>query len=144
MCHKYDRKVRRTEPRSEDIYLRLRTNSNFNKVVSKRLFMSRTNRRPLSVSKLLRKMKKPGRDNKIAVVVGTITDDIHIHSLPKLKMCALKITDCAGGRILKAGGKILTFDQLAISPGVPHSHTKPIVRSKCHTFERARGHRKSR
>ncbi|CAG5126426.1 unnamed protein product [Candidula unifasciata] len=180
ICHKYDRKVRRTEPRSEDIYLRLlvklyrflarRTNSTFNKVVLKRLFMSRTNRPPLSVSKLVRLMKKPGREDKIAVVVGTITDDIRIHALPKLKICALRITDRARGRILKAGGEILTFDQLALlapkgqktvlvqgprkarkafkhfglAPGVPHSHTKPIVRSKGRKFERARGRRKSR
>ncbi|CAG5126433.1 unnamed protein product [Candidula unifasciata] len=132
--------------------------------------MSRTNRPPLSVSKLVRLMKKPGREDKIAVVVGTITDDIRIHALPKLKICALRITDRARGRILKAGGEILTFDQLALlapkgqktvlvqgprkarkafkhfglAPGVPHSHTKPIVRSKGRKFERARGRRKSR
>ncbi|BFZ17216.1 hypothetical protein BsWGS_20255 [Bradybaena similaris] len=180
ICHKYDRKVRRTEPRTEDIYIRLlvklyrflarRTNAKFNKVVLKRLFMSRTNRPPLSVSKLVRLMKKPGREDKIAVVVGAITDDIRIHALPKLKVCALRITDRARGRILQAGGEILTFDQLALrapkgqntvlvqgprkarkaykhfglAPGVPHSHTKPIVRSKGRKFERARGRRKSR
>jgi len=31
-------------------------------------------------------MKKPGRDNKIAVVVGTITDDARIFEIPKLKV----------------------------------------------------------
>jgi len=31
-------------------------------------------------------MKKPGRDNKIAVVVGTITDDARIYEIPKLKV----------------------------------------------------------
>ncbi|GBL69584.1 60S ribosomal protein L18, partial [Araneus ventricosus] len=30
------------------------------------------------------------------------------------------------------------------APGVPHSHTKPYVRSKGRKFERARGRRKSR
>ncbi|VDP14027.1 unnamed protein product [Onchocerca flexuosa] len=30
------------------------------------------------------------------------------------------------------------------APGVPHSHTKPLVRSKGRKFERARGRRKSR
>ncbi|KAL1771902.1 60S ribosomal protein L18, partial [Sigmodon hispidus] len=49
--HNKDRKVRRKEPKSHDIYLRLlvklyrflarRTNSPFNQVVLKRLFMSR-------------------------------------------------------------------------------------------------------
>ncbi len=69
----------------------------------------------------------------------------------------------------QAGGKILTFDQLALlaptgsncillrgpknsreavkhrgAPGIPHSHTKPYVRSKGRKFEKARGRRKSR
>ena len=30
------------------------------------------------------------------------------------------------------------------APGVPHSHTKPYVRSKGRKFEKARGRRKSR
>ncbi|XP_072463566.1 large ribosomal subunit protein eL18 [Notamacropus eugenii] len=178
--HHKDRKVRRKEPKSQDIYLRLlvklyrflarRTNSNFNKVVLKRLFMSRTNRPPLSLSRMIRKMKLPGRENKTAVVVGTVTDDVRIQDVPKLKVCALRVTSNARNRILKAGGKILTFDQLAMSspkgrgtvllsgprkgrevyrhfgkaPGTPHSHTKPYVRSKGRKFERARGRRASR
>jgi len=32
-----------------------------------------------------RMMKKPGRDNKTAVVVGTVTDDARIYQIPKLK-----------------------------------------------------------
>uniref|UniRef100_A0A4X2JWZ8 Large ribosomal subunit protein uL15/eL18 domain-containing protein n=1 Tax=Vombatus ursinus TaxID=29139 RepID=A0A4X2JWZ8_VOMUR len=93
--HNKDRKVRRKEPKSTDIYLRLlgklyrfldcRTNSTFNKVVLKRLFMSRTNRPPLSLSRMIRKMKLPGRENKTAVVVGTVTDDVRIQDVPKLK-----------------------------------------------------------
>ena len=53
--HNKDRKVRRKEPKSQDIYLRLlgklarRTNSTFNQVVLKRLFVNRTNRPPLSL-----------------------------------------------------------------------------------------------
>nr|XP_042712118.1 60S ribosomal protein L18 isoform X2 [Chrysemys picta bellii] len=123
--HNKDRKVRRTEPKSQDIYLRLlvklyrflarRTSSRFNKVVLKRLFMSRTNRPPLSLSRMIRKMKLPGRDNKTAVVVGTVTDDIRIHDIPKLKVCALRVTQGARSRILKAGGQIMTFDQLAMA-----------------------------
>ncbi|KAM7297382.1 60S ribosomal protein L18 [Ixodes scapularis] len=86
------------------------------------------------------------------------------------ELCALRVTERARARILKAGGEILTFDQLAVqapkgkgtvlmqgprnsreacrhfgpAPGVPHSHTKPYVRSKGRKFERARGRRKSR
>uniref|UniRef100_A0A2K5W858 Large ribosomal subunit protein uL15/eL18 domain-containing protein n=1 Tax=Macaca fascicularis TaxID=9541 RepID=A0A2K5W858_MACFA len=93
--HNKDRKVRRKEPKSQDIYLRLlvklyrflarRTNSIFNQVVLKRLFMSRTNRPPLFLSRMIRKMKLPGRENKTAVVVGTVTDDVRIQEVSKLK-----------------------------------------------------------
>uniref|UniRef100_A0A8C6AIT8 Ribosomal protein L18 n=1 Tax=Monodon monoceros TaxID=40151 RepID=A0A8C6AIT8_MONMO len=123
--HNKDRKVRRKEPKSQDIYLRLlvklyrflarRTNSTFNQVVLKRLFMSRSNRPPLSLSRMIRKMKLPGREGKTAVVVGTVTDDVRVQEVPKLK-----------------------------APGTPHSHTKPYVRSKGRKFERARGRRASR
>uniref|UniRef100_A0A3P9BIG3 Large ribosomal subunit protein uL15/eL18 domain-containing protein n=1 Tax=Maylandia zebra TaxID=106582 RepID=A0A3P9BIG3_9CICH len=60
-----------------------------------RLFMSRTN---IAVSRLIRKMKLPGRENKITVIVGTVTDDVRIQDIPKLKICALRVTD--GARIL--------------------------------------------
>ncbi|CAC5373268.1 RP-L18e [Mytilus coruscus] len=180
ITHRFDRKTGRKEPKSQDIYLRLlvklyrflarRTNAKFNKIVLKRLFMSKTNRPPLSLARLVRLMKKKGRDNKTAVVVGTITDDVRIMEIPKIKVCALRVTERARARILKAGGEIITFDQLALrSPrgkntvivqgrrkaresyryfgpatGVPHSHTAPLVRSKGRKFERARGRRKSR
>uniref|UniRef100_A0A4X2JVC5 Large ribosomal subunit protein uL15/eL18 domain-containing protein n=1 Tax=Vombatus ursinus TaxID=29139 RepID=A0A4X2JVC5_VOMUR len=160
--HNKDRKVWRKEPKSQDIYLQLlvklyrfltrRTNSTFNKVVLKRLFVSRTNRPPLSLSRMIRKMKLPSRENKTALVVGTVTDDVRIQDVLKLKVCALCVTSNARNRILKAGGRILPFDQLAMSspkgqgtillsgpqkdwevyrhfrkaPGTPHSHTKLI------------------
>merc|ERR1712035_257215 len=104
--HNKDRKVHRKEPKSQDIYLRLlvklyrflarRSNAPFNKVVLRRLFMSRTNRPPISISRLIRKMKLPGRENRTAVVVGTVTDDVRIQEIPKLKICALRVTDGAG------------------------------------------------
>ena len=65
-------------------FLARRTDAPFNKVVLKRLFMSRVNRPPLSLARLIRQMKPADRGNKIAVVVGTITDDLRIHSVPKL------------------------------------------------------------
>ncbi|XP_059693630.1 large ribosomal subunit protein eL18 [Haemorhous mexicanus] len=179
--HDKDRKVRRKEPKSQDIYLRLlvklyrflarRTNAPFNRVVLKRLFMSRSNRPPLALSRLIRMMRKPGRAGRTAVVVGTVTDDVRIQAVPKLQVCApLRVTRGARTRILRAGGSILTFDQLAMAtpkgkgtvllsgprkarevyrhfgkaPGTPHSHTKPYVRSKGPKFERARGRRASR
>ncbi|MRA75670.1 hypothetical protein GH890_29865, partial [Bacillus thuringiensis] len=147
-----------------------RTNAKFNKIILKRLFMSKIHRPPLSLARLIRMMAKPGRSDKLAVCVGTVTDDMRIFKAPKLKLCALRVTEGARARILKAGGEIITFDQLALrspkgqktvllqgprknreavrhfgrAPGVPNSSTKPYVRSKGRKFERARGRRKSR
>jgi len=177
--HKYDRKVRRTKPKSEDVYLALlvklyrflarRTRAKFNKIVLKRLFMSKINRPPISLARIVRFMRKPGREEKVAVVVGTVTDDQRIWNVPKLTICALRVTERARARILKSGGNIITFDQLARqsptgkntvlmqgrrnaresvkhfgpAPGAPRSHTKPYVQSKGRKFERARGRRRS-
>lgn len=178
--HRKKRKAIRREPKSKDLYIRLlvklyrflvrRTNAPFNKVVLKRLYMSKTNRPPVSMSRLTKQMAKPGRDDKFAVIVGTVTDDVRQLSVPKLRVCALRFTASARARILKSGGECITFDQLALraprgqrtvllqgprkareavkhfgkAPGVPHSNTKPYVRSKGRKFERARGRRNSR
>lgn len=122
--HKYDRKVRRKAPRSKDVYLLLlvklyrflarRTGSKFNKVILRRLFMSKINRPPISLGRVIRKMNKAGRKDKTAVVVGSITNDLRLYDIPKLKVCALHVTEQARARILKAGGQIITFDQLAL------------------------------
>merc|ERR1712058_134594 len=98
--HGKDRKVRRTEPKSQDIYLRLlvklyrflarRSEAKFNKIILKRLFMSKINRPPLSIARLARNMKKAGNENKPAVVVGTVTNDLRIFEIPKMTLCALK------------------------------------------------------
>ncbi|KAK6934736.1 Terpene synthase, N-terminal domain [Dillenia turbinata] len=165
------KKTQMTAPKSKDVYLSLlvkqyrflvrRTGSKFNAVILKRLFMSKVNRPPLSLSRLIQFMK--GKEDKIAVMVGTVTDDIRVYEVPKLKVTALTFAETARARIEKAGVKCLTFDQLALraplgqntnareaikhfgpTPGVPHSHTKPYVRSKGRKFERARGRRKSK
>merc|ERR1711884_257690 len=122
ICHKKDRKVRRTRPKSDDIYLGLlvklykflarRTDSKFNEIVMRRLFMSKTNRPPLSIARLIRQMKN--HEGKTAVIVGTVTDDNRIMTVPKMTVVALHVTEKARERILKAGGEILTFDQLAL------------------------------
>ncbi|KAH8370861.1 hypothetical protein KR093_005244, partial [Drosophila rubida] len=177
--HKYDRKVRRTEPKSQDVYLRLlvklyrflqrRTNKKFNRIILKRLFMSKINRPPMSLQRIARFAKAANQPESTIVVVGTVTDDARLLVVPKLAVCALHVTQTARERILKAGGEVLTFDQLALrsptgkntlllqgrrtartackhfgkAPGVPHSHTRPYVRSKGRKFERARGRRSS-
>lgn len=43
-------------------------------------------------------------------MVGTVTDDIRLIDLPKLTVAALKFTETARARIVKAGGKCLTLD----------------------------------
>lgn len=131
--------------------------------------MSRTNLPPLSLQKVSRLLKVSGKTEKTVVVVGTVTNDDRLLRVPKIKLCALRVTEKARARILAAGGEIITFDQLAVraptgkgtlliqgkrtartahkhfgkAPGVPHSHTRPHVRSKGRKFERARGRRQS-
>jgi len=170
-------KKHRTKPKSNDPYLALivkvyrflarRTESKFNEVVLKRLFMSRVHRPPMSVSRINLFMK--GKADKIAVIVATVTDDVRMETVPKMRVCALKFTKGARARILEAGGECITFDQLALLepegkncvllrgrvsaresvkhfgvPGSPHSNAKPFVRSKGRKFEKARGRRRSR
>eukprot|EP01115_Flamella_aegyptia_P002622 TRINITY_DN136736_c0_g1_i1.p1 TRINITY_DN136736_c0_g1~~TRINITY_DN136736_c0_g1_i1.p1 ORF type:complete len:180 (+),score=62.21 TRINITY_DN136736_c0_g1_i1:94-633(+) len=172
---KHIRKGNRTAPASQNVYLRLlvklysflarRTGSNFNKVVLKRLFMSKLNRPPVSVRKVAEYMKGK-KDNQIAVVVGTVTDDKRMLDLPKLTVCALRFTKSARARVTKAGGVCLTFDQLAVQrpkgsncllirgpkntreavkhfgvPGAIHSHAKPYLNSEGRKFQRSRGKR---
>merc|ERR1711970_1300477 len=172
----------RKAPQSENVYIRLlvklyrflarRTESRFNAVILKRLFMSRMNRPPLSLSKLAKFMR--GKDGKMAVVVGTVTDDVRMLEAPKgIKLCALRVTETARARILNNGGEIITFDQLAqLFPtgsncvllrgprfaresarhwaghrggATGHSgNAAPYVRSKGRKFEKARGRRASR
>merc|ERR1711951_310126 len=106
---------------------------------------------------------------KIVVVAGTITNDLRIFELPKMTVCAMRVTEKARERILKAGGEIITFDQLAVrcptgkntlliqgprksreaqkhcgAAGRPGSHVKPFTRSRGRKFETARGRRESR
>lgn len=44
------------------------------------------------------------------MVIGTVTDDQRLLEVPKLTVAALKVTENARARILKAGGKVLTLD----------------------------------
>merc|ERR1712079_254432 len=93
-------------------FLARRTDSKFNKVIHKRLNMARRNKPPLSLQKLIKNMSN--KEGKIAVVVGTVTDDKRVYDIPELKICALRFTETARGRITKAGGECLTFDKLAL------------------------------
>ena len=72
--------------------------------------MSRINRPPMSLSRLA-SMSRP---EKTLVVIGTITDDTRLLTVPKLTVAALRFTATARARIEKAGGECLTLDQLAL------------------------------
>ena len=48
------------------------------------------------------------------VVVGTVTDDERMLEVPKMTVCALRFTNAARERILKAGGSVMTLDQLIV------------------------------
>ncbi|KAJ1919059.1 60S ribosomal protein L18 [Mycoemilia scoparia] len=110
----------RTEPKSENVYLRLllysflarRTDSDFNKAVLKRLAMSRINRPPVSLSRIA--VFSKNQTDKIVVVVGSVTDDERLLEVPKLTVAALRFTKTVRARIVKAGGECLTLDQLAV------------------------------
>ncbi|KAJ5637277.1 hypothetical protein N7490_007156 [Penicillium lividum] len=170
------RSSHRKAPKSENVYLQVlvklyrflarRTESNFNKAVLRRLFMSRINRPPVSISRVASNINETQK-GKTVVVIGTVTDDNRLLSVPKLSIAALRFTATARARIEKAGGEVLTLDQLALRAPTgantlllrgpknareavkhfgfgPHSHKKPYVASKGRKFERARGRRRSK
>jgi len=172
------RSSQRKEPASENPYLRLlvklyrflarRSDSKFNKVVLRQLFLSKTNRPPVSVARINRALQRPGAAGKTIVVVGTVTDDNRLQTTPeKVTVAALRFTEGARARIVKAGGEAITLDQLARRAPTgantlllrgprntreavrhfgfgPHKHKAPHVLSKGRKFERARGRRKSK
>ncbi|KAJ5946239.1 hypothetical protein N7454_003078 [Penicillium verhagenii] len=170
------RSSHRKAPKSENVYLQVlvklyrflarRTESNFNKAVLRRLFMSRINRPPVSISRVAANINETQK-GKTVVVIGTVTDDNRLLAVPKLSIAALRFTATARARIEKAGGEVLTLDQLALRAPTgantlllrgpknareavkhfgfgPHSHKKPYVASKGRKFERARGRRRSK
>lgn len=129
--------------------------------------MSKINRPPISISRLQRYMS--GKEGKIAVIVGTVTDDARLAVVKKQTIVALKFTATVRARILAAGGECLTFDQLALraptgantvllrgpknsravfksfgAAGTPGSKTVPKVRSVGRKIENARGRRASK
>jgi large subunit ribosomal protein L18e len=170
------RSSHRKAPKSDNVYLKVlvklyrflarRTESNFNKAVLRRLFMSRINRPPVSLSRAVANISE-AQKGKTVVVIGTVTDDNRLLTIPKLSIAALRFTATARARIEQAGGETLTLDQLALRAPTgantlllrgpknareavkhfgfgPHTDKKPYVGSKGRKFERARGRRRSK
>jgi len=177
IAHHHVKKGHRTSPKSEDPYLLLlvklyrflarRTDAKFNQVILRRLFLSKINRPPISLSRIAKEVESREASDKIVVTVATVTDDIRFPVVPKLTIAALRFTRGAKERILNAGGEAITLDQLALRAPTgsntvllqgkrasreavkhfgmgPHKNKKPYVISKGRKFERARGRRKSR
>jgi len=88
--------------------------------------MSKTNRPPVSLSKIARLNPK----DLVVVVVGTVTDDerYNVEKFPALNVCALRFTKSARSRIVNAGGRCLTLDQLAMER--PTGSKTMLVRGK--------------
>merc|ERR1711981_311975 len=115
------KKTHRKVAKSDDPYIKLlvklyaflarRTNSPFNQVVLRRLKMSKINRPPMSLSRIV--ANPAANSNKTVVVIGKITDDTRLLEVPKLSVAALRFTATARARIEKAGGECLTIDELA-------------------------------
>ncbi|KAI3385736.1 hypothetical protein SNEBB_011237 [Seison nebaliae] len=162
ICHKNERKVRRNSTRSPDVYHRLlvklykflarRTGKKFNKIILKRLYMSRMNRPPISTSQLTRVYDRAMssadcKKQKTIVIVGKVTNDERQLTVPGMKICALGVSERARERIQKSGGEILTFDQLALkSPTGANTllvRGKRTAREACRHFGRAPGAKNS-
>ncbi|KAG8629647.1 hypothetical protein KVT40_003512 [Elsinoe batatas] len=179
--HHHVRSGHRKAPKSENPYLALlvklyrflarRTDAKFNQVVLRRLMMSKINRPPISISKIIataaNKHSSKAHEGKTIVIIGTVTDDNRLLEVPKLSIAALRFTATARARIIKAGGETLTLDQLATRSPTgantlllrgpknareavkhfgfgPHKHKKPYIESKGRKFEKGRGRRRSK
>jgi len=128
--------------------------------------MSRINQPPVSLQRIAKWHKGKDADN-IYAIVGTVTNDLRLLDCPKVNVAALHFTATARARIIKSGGRALTFDELAIQRptgskvilrrgsknaresvkhfrGIRGAHAKPYVRSTGRKFEKARGRRPSR
>jgi large subunit ribosomal protein L18e len=115
------KKFNRSSSQSKNIYLGMilkiyrfltrRTNSKFNYAILKRLQMSNKNQPAISLSRLVRLTYK--NVSKVIVVVGKVLNDDRLITVPKLSICALMITESTKKRVIAAGGRVFTFDQLA-------------------------------
>ncbi|CAD8171251.1 unnamed protein product [Paramecium octaurelia] len=81
----------------------IRTDSNFNATVLRRIQLTRTDKYPISISRLVKLINTAKDKTRTLVVVGTVTDDIRLLNVPKINVCALGFTETARKRILVAG-----------------------------------------
>eukprot|EP00923_Selenidium_pygospionis_P024960 GHVN01043836.1.p1 GENE.GHVN01043836.1~~GHVN01043836.1.p1 ORF type:complete len:186 (-),score=22.93 GHVN01043836.1:171-728(-) len=144
-------------------FLTRRTDSRVNKLIYKRLITPIRCRGPISIRRVTKLMK--GKEGKICVIVGTVTEDQRLYEMPKLSIAALRFSESARRRVLAAGGECITLDEFAmrnpkatdvvllkghtetreanqhfgIAPGCPGSHAAPYRAHR--KKERGPGHR---
>merc|ERR1719203_1781884 len=114
------------------MFLARRTDAKFNKIILRRLFMSKINRPPLSLARLVRNLKKEGNATKLAVCVGTVTNDLRIFDVPKITL------------MIQGPRKAREAQKHFGAAGRPGSHVKPFTRSRGRKFETARCRREFR
>ena len=110
-------------------FLARRTGSNFTKTILRRLVASRTNRPPLSLSKIIKHLGK--KQDRTVVVIGVVTDDQRVLDMPKVTVAALRFTETARARITKAGGKCLTLDEMIMQTPTGKSYFSRLCQSAC-------------
>ncbi|WEL38301.1 ribosomal protein L18 [Encephalitozoon hellem] len=162
--------ARRKEPRSKNIYLRAlsdfytkvanNTSVLAIKKIAKRLKMSKSDRQPVKISKIVSELE--GSQGKVAVVVAKVLDDDRIMEIPAIKVVALQWSKGVKEKIERYGGSIATLDQLfelcpnmddiklistdkfarrsakfwGPAPGEKGSTTYPRANQKCHNREK--------
>uniref|UniRef100_A0A8C4SC78 Large ribosomal subunit protein uL15/eL18 domain-containing protein n=1 Tax=Erpetoichthys calabaricus TaxID=27687 RepID=A0A8C4SC78_ERPCA len=78
------------------------------------VYVQNTHKPLQALGSSISKMKLDECEGMIVALV-TVTNDVHFQNIPKLKVCTLTFTTRARNRILKAGGKVITFDQLTLA-----------------------------
>lgn len=160
----------RKEPKSKNVYLhalsdfysKVANNTSILaiKKISKRLKMSKNDRQPVKISKIIEKLD--GSMDKVAIVVAKVLDDVSMIKLPPVKIVALQWSKAVKEKVEKYGGSISTLDQLfkvcpnmddicliagdkfarksarfwGPAPGEKHSETYPRVNKRCHNHEK--------
>eukprot|EP01121_Diplochlamys_sp_Union-15-3_P011988 TRINITY_DN352_c0_g1_i2.p1 TRINITY_DN352_c0_g1~~TRINITY_DN352_c0_g1_i2.p1 ORF type:complete len:191 (+),score=32.78 TRINITY_DN352_c0_g1_i2:91-663(+) len=176
--HKKQKHKHLGETKTRDPYRRLliqlykflykKTGSKFNKTVLRRLAYTKVNRVAVSLSRIYKATEK-AKEGDISVVVANVVNDERLFDFPARTIAAIQFSETARQRIEKAGGRCLTFDQLALERptgsgclllkgsrfrsetfshfrGIRGKHAKPYEgkRNLRRNTERKRGRRKSR
>lgn len=160
----------RKEPRSKNVYLhalsdfysKVASNTSVLAIrkISKRLKMSKADRQPVKISKIVEELD--GSLDKVAVIVGKVLDDDRMIELPPVRIVALQWSKGVKEKVEKYNGSIVTLDQLfklcqnmddicliagdkfarkstkfwGPAPGERNSTTYPRSNQKCHNREK--------